>query len=502
MHMANDLGLLSSKASAFLGTEKQLYIGGKWQSARSGETLATVDPSSGLEITRIAAAKPEDIDTAVKAARAALESGPWPKMRPFEREALMLKLAALIEAEVDTLAEIESVDSGRLLMNTRLFDAELSVHALRYMAGWATKIQGRTTELSVPYLPDQRFSGFTKRYPIGVIGAITPWNVPLGQAVWKLAPVLATGCTIVLKPAEQASLTAVRLGELCAEAGIPDGVVNIVTGVGEVAGAALIAHPGVDKIAFTGSTEVGRLIAAEAAPRFKPYSLELGGKSPVVIAADADLDLAIPGAAWAIYGNHGQNCCAGSRLLVHEAVFDRVVEGVAQIAESIRLGPGLDPATMMGPLVSTSHRDRVLNYVNAAKGSGATVLSGGEAVEGPGAYIRPVIMTDISHGHPAVQEEIFGPVVSAFRFSSTDEAIAMANDVKFGLAASIWTTRIDTADRFFDAFRAGTVWVNTHNVLDLAVPFGGVKDSGVGHELAEEGLLSHTKLKVGIKRHT
>jgi phenylacetaldehyde dehydrogenase len=500
MSLANDMSLLSPQAGEFLKSEKQLFIGGKFQPARSRQTMPSVDPSSGLEIARFASAGVEDIDDAVKAARKAFETGPWPKMRPFEREALLLRLAALIENEVQSLAEIESIDSGRMIVNTRLFDAELSVHTLRYMAGWATKIQGRTMDLSVPYVPDLHFSGFTKRFPIGVIGAITPWNVPLGQAVWKIAPALATGCTIVLKPAEQTSLTALRLAELCVEAGVPDGVVNIVTGIGSVAGAALVEHPGIDKITFTGSTAVGKMIAQSAAPRFKPYNLELGGKSPVVIAEDADLDIAIPGAAWAIYGNHGQNCCAGSRLFIHESVFDRVVEGVAKIAETIRLGPGLHPETMMGPLVSQAHRNRVLGYVDSARSAGATILSGGEAIEGPGAYITPVIMTDLRHDHAAVQEEIFGPVVSAFRFSSTDEVIALANDTKFGLAASIWTTRLDTAHRFFDAFRAGTVWINTHNVLDFSIPFGGVKDSGVGHELGEEGLLAHTKLKVGIMR--
>ena len=315
MNLANDLSRLSEKASAFLGTEKKLFIDGQWRAAKSGETLAAIDPSSGTQVTRFAAGGAEDVDDAVKAARKAFETGPWSKMRPYQREALMLRLADLIEGEVQSLAEIETVNSGKLVANTRLFDAELSVHTLRYMAGWSTKIQGRTSDLSVPYLPDMRFSGFSKRYPVGVIAAITPWNVPLGQAVWKLAPALATGCTIILKPAEQTSLTALRLAELCAEAGIPDGVVNVVTGLGSVAGAALVDHPGVDKISFTGSTNVGRMIAASAAPRFKPYHLELGGKSPVIIAADADVEQAIPGAAWAIYGNQGQNCCAGSRLV-------------------------------------------------------------------------------------------------------------------------------------------------------------------------------------------
>lgn len=499
--LANDYDRLSSQARSFLGSEKQLLIGGAWRPAAHGATLAVVDPSNGAEVTRIADATEADVDAAVGAARRALESGPWPTMRPHQREALMLKLADLIDAELQPLAEIETVNSGKLIGNTRLFDAELPAHTLRYMAGWASKIGGKTLDLGVPYLPDQRFGGFTRRFPIGVVAAITPWNVPLCQAVWKLAPVLATGCTLVLKPAEQTSLTAIRLGELCTEAGIPDGVLNIITGRGETAGAALVSHPGVDKISFTGSTEVGRRIAESAAGRFKRYSLELGGKSPVVIAADADLEQAIPGAAWAIYGNHGQNCCAGSRLYVHESLFDRVLEGVATIAAGIRLGPGLDPEAMMGPMVSTAHRATVAAYVSAAVAGGATVVHGGEILDGDGAYIRPTVLTGTPHDHPAVQEEIFGPVLNTFSFRDDAEALALANDTAFGLGASIWTTRLDTANQYFEGFRAGTVWINTHNVLDLALPFGGVKASGVGHELGEEGVLSHTVLRAGIQRY-
>lgn len=498
MDLANDLSKLSSEAKSFLESDKKLFIGGEWIDARSGASFEVVDPTSGLAVACVAEASGEDVDRAVTAAREAFARGPWSRMRPHQREAIMLRLAALIERDAQSLAELETLNSGKLIGNTRLFDADLSVHTLRYMAGWATKLNGETMDLAVPYLPDQRFDGFTRRFPVGVVAGITPWNVPLCQAVWKLAPVLATGCTIVLKPSEQTPLTALRLGELCAEAGVPPGVVNVVTG-GADTGRALVEHAGVDKISFTGSTAAGRAIAASAAPRFKRYSLELGGKSPVVIARDADLELAIPGAAWAIYGNHGQNCCAGSRLFVHSSHYDRVVEGVTQIARTMRLGPGLDPASMMGPMANHAHRDRVLGYVDRAREAGGTVF-GGELIEGHGAYLRPAIVTGLPHDHATVQEEIFGPVLAAFRFDEDDEAIALANDTVYGLGASIWSTGVGTVQRYFDAFQVGTVWINTHNVLDLALPFGGVKASGAGHELGREGVFSHTLFRAGVSR--
>ncbi|MBR0988036.1 aldehyde dehydrogenase family protein [Bradyrhizobium liaoningense] len=498
--LSNDYSKLSEQARSFLQGEKQLFINGRWRSARRGSTLPVVDPTNGREVARIADAAEEDVDAAVEAARHAFESGPWPKMRPHEREQLMLRLADLIAAEIQPLAEIECVNSGKLIGNTRLFDAELSVHTLRYMAGWATKLHGQTMDLSVPYLPDQRFSGFTRRTPVGVVAGITPWNVPLCQAVWKLAPVLATGCTLVLKPAEQTSLTAIRLAKLCSRVGIPEGVVNVITGRGSVAGVALASHPGVDKISFTGSTNVGRHIAETAAKQLKRVSLELGGKSPVVIAPDADLDIAIPGAAWAIFGNNGQNCCAGSRLYVHTSIFDRVIEGVVKIADEMQLGPGLDPTSMMGPMVSVAHRSRVVQFVSSAVSAGASLLAGGDILPGPGAYLRPTILMGTPSDHDSVQQEIFGPVLNVFRFNDDAEAIRLSNDTRFGLGASIWTSRIATATRYLEAFRAGTVWINTHNILDLSLPFGGLRDSGIGQELGQEGVLSYTQLRAVVMR--
>lgn len=501
MKLANDYALLNADARSFLSGTKKLFIGGKWLEPISGEYRPVTDPSHGGEVAKVAEAGTEDVDAAVAAARAAFENGPWPAMRPHERESALLRLADLLEREVETVAQIETVNSGKLIANTRLFDGEFSVHTLRYMAGWATKIAGKTMELSVPYMPGTRFSGHTRMQPVGVVAGITPWNVPLCEAVWKLAPVLATGCTIVLKPAEQTPLTTLRLGELCAEAGIPDGVVNVITGSGTVAGAALVNHPGVDKINFTGSTEVGRIIAESAGPRFKKYNLELGGKSPVVIAPDADLDIAIPGAAWAILGNHGQNCCAGSRLYIHRSIFDRVIAGVAEIACSLRIGPGLDPDTALGPMVNHAHRDRVMRYIARGVADGASLVCGGEAIDSPGAYLNPAILVGARLDQVVVQEEIFGPVLVAFPFDEMADVMTEVNGTPFGLGASIWSRSFATINDFVDKAQAGTVWINNHNTLDLAMPFGGWKQSGVGHELGEEGLRSHLVTKAAIVRH-
>lgn len=496
--LANDLSVLGRASHAFLGARHRLFIDGKFVESTADETIDVVDPSSGATVGRVPAGNAADVDKAVKAARQAFDSGPWRKMRGPDRERLLLRLADLLEANATELSEIESVNSGRILPATRAFDVDLSVSYLRYMAGWATKIHGQTLEASVPYAPGGNFFGMTLREPIGVVGAITPWNVPLGQAIWKVAPALATGCTLVLKPAEQTPLTALRFAKLVAEAGIPDGVVNIVTGYGEVAGAALVSHQGVDKISFTGSTQVGRLIGASAARNMKHFTLELGGKSPMVVLEDADLDVTIPGAAMGIFANHGQNCCAGSRLFVHESLYDTVVEGITKIAAAIRLGAALSPNTQMGPLVSTSQQKRVMAYIRSGEQEGAKVVVGGETLAGPGSYVQPTILTDVRPGMRVVQEEIFGPVLTVARFTDVNDVLERANDTQFGLGASIWTRNLNMAHWFIRNFRSGTVWVNTHSVLDLAVPFGGTKQSGVGHELGEEAIRHHTHLKSAI----
>jgi phenylacetaldehyde dehydrogenase len=496
--LANDLSVLGRASRAFLGAAHRLFIDGKFVDSTCAQTIAVVDPTSGLTVGHVPAGNATDIDRAVKAARRAFESGPWRKMRGTDREKLLLRLADLLEAHAAEFSEIESVNSGRILPATRAFDVDLSVSYLRYMAGWATKIHGQTFEPSVPYVPGGNFFGMTIREPIGVVGAITPWNVPLGQAIWKIAPALATGCTLVLKPAEQTPLTALRFASLVVEAGIPDGVINIVTGYGEAAGAALVVHPELDKISFTGSTQVGRIIGESAARNMKHFTLELGGKSPMVVLEDADLEVTIPGTAQGIFANHGQNCCAGSRLFVHEAVYDQVLAGIAKIANHIKLGPALSPQTQMGPLVSTSQQSRVMGYIQSGREEGADVVAGGEALSGPGSYVRPTVFANVTPGMRVVQEEIFGPVLTVARFSDVNDVLKRANDTPFGLGASVWTCNLNKAHWFIKHFRAGTVWVNTHAVLDLAVPFGGVKQSGVGHELGEEAIRHHTHLKSAL----
>ena len=494
-----DFSMLGSQSKAFLNDLHTLRIGGE-RYAATGGTLDVIDPSSNRVVAHVPDASAADVDAAVAAARAALTGAAWRGMRPYQRADAMLRLASLIEANGQELAELETINSGRLIGNTRLFDVEFSAHVLRYMAGWATKLDGKTVDISAPYVPTGDFFSFTTREPIGVVVGITPWNVPLCQAVWKLAPALAAGCTVILKPAQQTPLTALRLADLAVEAGFPPGVVNVVTGSGVGEGAALAGHPGVDKISFTGSTAVGRMIAQQAAGSLRKYNLELGGKSPVILMDDAHLDEAIPGAAWAIFGNHGQNCCAGSRLYVHERIFDQVVEGVCEIARSIRLGPGLDPATQMGPLVSRAQQERVLSYIDAGRRAGARIVTDDSAVDSDGCYVRPTVMVDTDESMSVVREEIFGPVLVAMPFHDEEEALTRANSSDYGLGASIWTRDISRVHRFVRGLAAGNVWVNIHNVLDAALPFGGFKDSGVGHDLGEESVLAHTRTKAAVVR--
>jgi phenylacetaldehyde dehydrogenase len=496
--LENDLSKLGAASSAYLRARHRLFIDGEFVEPLAGGSFAVVDPSSGLTIAQAPQGEREDIDRAVRAARQAFDSGPWPRMTPTQRERCLLRLADLLEANATEFSEIESVNSGRTLLATRLFDVDLSVDYLRYMAGWATKIHGQTIQPSVPYVPNGKFFAMTLREPIGVVGAITPWNVPLGQAIWKIAPALAAGCTLVLKPAEQTPLTALRFAELIASAGIPKGVVNIVTGFGETAGAALVAHLGVDKLSFTGSTPVGRKIGEIAASQMKRYTLELGGKSPMVVLADADLESTIAGTAMGIYANHGQNCCAGSRLFVHESIYDDVTSGLAKVASAIRLGPPLAASTEMGPLVSAQQKERVLSYIESGQSEGARVLVGGGAPQARGSYVSPTILCNVASHMRIMREEIFGPVLAATRFSDVREVIARANETEFGLGASVWTRDLAQAHWFIRNFRAGTVWVNTHGVLDLAVPFGGIKQSGIGQELGEEAIKQHTHLKAAI----
>lgn len=491
---------LDSYVSDFLARPHQLLIGGKWVNAASGKTFPTYDPSTGEVLCQVAEGDREDIDRAVRAARDAFERGPWHRITPSERGRLMWKLSDLIEKHLEEFAELESLDNGKPLTIARAADIPLVVDHFRYMAGWATKIEGHTLPLSVLYTPGTRYHAYTTREPIGVVGQIIPWNFPLLMAAWKLGPALAAGCTVVLKPAEQTPLSAIRLGELICEAGFPDGVVNVVPGYGETAGAALAAHPDVDKVAFTGSTEVGRLILNAASGNLKKVSLELGGKSPNIVFKDADLDTAIAGAASAIFFNHGQCCCAGSRLYIEKAIFDKVVHGVAEEAKKIKVGPGMAADTQMGPLVSVEQHQRVCGYLDAGAKEGAKAVVGGRKVDGPGYFVEPTVLVNTNEKMKVVQEEIFGPVVTAMPFTSPEELIPRANDTVYGLAAGIWTSDISKAHSLANELRAGTVWINCYNIFDAALPFGGYKQSGWGREMGHDALEHYTETKAIVAR--
>jgi phenylacetaldehyde dehydrogenase len=487
------------QVASWLAKPRQNLINGKWTPAASGKTLEVINPADATVIAHVPDSGKEDINKAVSSSRRAFESGPWRNMTPSERGKLVWRIGDLILKNADELAELESLDNGKPRAVARVADVPLAADLFHYMAGWATKIEGQTIPISVPYAPGAQFHAFTQREAVGVVGQIIPWNFPLLMAAWKLGPALATGNCVVLKPAEQTPLTALRLGELLLEAGVPEGVVNIVTGLGETAGAALAAHEDVDKIAFTGSTEVGKLIVKAAAGNLKKVSLELGGKSPNIVFKDApDLEAAITGAANAIFFNHGQCCCAGSRLLVERDVFDEVVSGVAEQAKKIKLGPGLDAGTQMGPLVSEEQLQRVTGYMSQGRASGACYVTGGGRKGTRGYFVEPTVIKDTKPDMSVVREEIFGPVVVAEPFSKPEELLPRANQTHYGLAAGVWTRDISKAHRIASGIRAGTVWVNCYNVFDAALPFGGYKQSGWGREMGSEVLHLYTQTKAVV----
>src|SRR5579871_5045864 len=482
----------------FIDKPRKMLINGQWVNAASGKTFPTYNPATGEVLAQVAEGDREDIDRAVQAARNAFDKGPWRRMTASERGRLIWKLSDLLEKYTEEFGYIESLDNGKPLNVAKAADVPLAVDLFRYMAGWATKIEGNTIPLSVPYTPGAKYLAYTLREPVGVVGQIIPWNFPLLMAAWKLGPALATGCTVVLKLAEQTPLTGLRLAELINEAGFPEGVVNVLTGYGEGAGAPLAAHELVDKVAFTGSTEVGKLIVQAAAGNLKKVTLELGGKSPAIVFPDAKIDQAIQGTSSAIFFNHGQCCCAGSRLYIHEKVFDRVVDGVSNIASDIKLAPGMDPACQMGPLVSDEQYRKVVGYIESGISEGARVAAGGpvSGVE-RGYFVRPTVLTNTNPRMKVVQEEIFGPVVCAVPFSDkdVDAIVKRANDTVFGLAASVWTQNLSMAHKVARGLRAGTVWVNCHNVFDATLPFGGYKQSGWGREMGEEVLNNYLETK-------
>ncbi|MXP25822.1 aldehyde dehydrogenase family protein [Altererythrobacter indicus] len=476
----------------------KMLIGGQWRESQSGETFTTENPATGKILSQVAAAGEADINDAVAAARKAFESGPWPKMKPDQRAKLLLDLADLIEKNGDELALIETLDVGRPIQFSRMIDVAGSVGQLRYNAGWATKLTGETHEVSAP----GEWLSYVLREPIGVCAQIVPWNFPLVMAVGKLAPALAAGCTVVLKPAEQTPLSTLRLGQLIQEAGIPDGVVNIVTGLGRTAGAALASHMDIDKVAFTGSTQTGRAIIDASKTNFKRVQLELGGKSPTFIFADADLSKAIPAAAMGIFFNAGQVCAAGSRLFVAEEVADQVLEGVAGMAKMLKVGNTLNTDTVIGPLVSNIQLERVTGYVQSGQSEGAEVLVGGKRKEGDeyagGYYVEPTVLVETKASMKVRKEEIFGPVLCAARFSADEDVEQLAaygNETEFGLAASIYTNDITKAHKLARRLKAGSVRINGSPGVDPALPLGGYKASGWGRENGKSGIEAYTELK-------
>jgi aldehyde dehydrogenase (NAD+) len=470
--------------------ELKILINNQWVASESGRTFATVNPSTGEEICQVAEADTADVDKAVEAAREAFEHGPWRKMNASARGHLINRLADLIEHNADQLATLEALDCGKPISVAKAVDVAKTVACYRYFAGWTDKVHGKTIPI------DGDFLCYTRHEPIGVVGQIIPWNFPMLMMAWKLAPALATGNAVLMKPAEQTPLSALRIGELILEAGFPPGVVNILPGFGPTAGAAIARHMDVDKVAFTGSTEVGHLIMEAAAKsNLKPVTLELGGKSPNIIFEDVDLDEAVEGAHMGLFANQGQSCCAGSRVFVEETIYQQFVEKSIARAKKRIVGDPFDSRTELGPLVDQSQFDKVMGYIESGRGEGATLACGGDRIGNRGYFIQPTVFSDVQDEMTIAREEIFGPVMSVISFKGVDEAIARANRTNYGLAAAVWTRDIKKALAVSAAVRAGTVWVNCYNIMDTRAPFGGFKQSGIGRELGEYGLQQYTQIK-------
>ncbi|MGG1792737.1 aldehyde dehydrogenase DhaS [Bacillus mycoides] len=480
---------LHEKVEKFLQGTKKLYVNGAFIESASGKTFKTPNPATGETLAIVAEAGREDIHKAVVAARMAFDEGPWSRMSTAERSRLMYKLADLMEEHKEELAQLETLDNGKPIRETMAADIPLAIEHMRYYAGWATKIVGQTIPVSGDYF------NYTRHEAVGVVGQIIPWNFPLLMAMWKMGAALATGCTIVLKPAEQTPLSALYLAELIEEAGFPKGVINIVPGFGESAGQALVNHPLVDKIAFTGSTPVGKQIMRQASESLKRVTLELGGKSPNIILPDADLSRAIPGALSGVMFNQGQVCSAGSRLFIPKKMYDNVMADLVLYSKKLNQGAGLNPETTIGPLVSEEQQKRVMSYIEKGIEEGAEVLCGGSNPFDQGYFVSPTVFADVNDEMTIAKEEIFGPVISAIPFNDIDEVIERANKSQFGLAAGVWTENVKTAHYVAGKVRAGTVWVNCYNVFDAASPFGGFKQSGLGREMGSYALNNYTEVK-------
>ncbi|CAM3684500.1 aldehyde dehydrogenase family protein [Alicyclobacillus pomorum] len=480
---------LKPRVAEFLKGTKKLFINGEFVESVSGKTFETVNPATGEVLAVVSEAQKEDVDRAVQAARKAFDEGKWSKLSGAKRSLLLYRLADLMEQHKEELAQLDTLDNGKPIRESLNADVPLAIEHFRYYAGWATKIVGQTIPVS------GNFFNYTRHEPVGVVGQIIPWNFPLLMAAWKLGAALATGCTVVLKPAEQTPLSALYLAGLIQEVGFPEGVVNVIPGFGETAGAPLVEHPQVDKIAFTGSTEVGKLIMRQAAGTLKRVTLELGGKSPNIILPDADMSRAIPGAFSGIMFNQGQVCCAGSRLFIQKKAYDNVVADLASMASKIRQGQGLDETTEMGPLVSDEQQDRVLRYIDSGLNEGAELVTGGNRPFERGYFVAPTIFANVKDEMTIAREEIFGPVVAAMPFEDLDDVIRRANDSEYGLAAGLWTENVRNAHYVASKLKAGTVWVNCYNAFDAAAPFGGYKQSGIGREMGSYALNNYTEVK-------
>jgi aldehyde dehydrogenase (NAD+) len=469
--------------------QTQCFIGGKWLPAASGKTFETINPATEEVIAQVAEGDASDVDLAVDAARDALEHGPWSKMDARDRGRLMYKLCDLIEDEAEELAALETLDNGKPIREARIGDVPLVLDVLRYYAGYADKIHGQTIPVRGNYFT------YTRREPVGVVGQIIPWNFPMLMAAWKWGPALAAGCTVVMKPAEQTPLTCLRLARLAQKAGIPDGVINVIPGYGPTAGAAIVRHKGVDKVAFTGEYKTAQIIMRDAAPTLKRLTFELGGKSPNIVFADADLEAAAIGSHFGLYLNQGQCCCAGSRLFVEEKVHDKFVDKLVAMNKGRKLGDPFDPETEQGPQVDQAQFDKIMHYIDQGKKEGASCLTGGERHGTRGYFVKPTLFANVNDEMKIAQDEIFGPVLSVLKFKNVDEIIERANNTFYGLAAAVWTRDIAKAHRLAAKIKAGTVWINCYDVFDAAAPFGGFKMSGLGRELGERGLDAYTETK-------